>query len=44
MSDLTGSFPATWHTLDDDMQHISRKTLEAVGNTVLNVIYKEKSI
>lgn len=44
VSDVTGSFPATWHTLDDDMQHISKKTLEAVGNTVLNVIYKEKAI
>lgn len=44
MSDVTGSFPATWHTLDDDMQHISKKTLDAVGNTVLNVIYKEKAI
>ncbi|MDE5568217.1 MAG: M28 family peptidase [Muribaculaceae bacterium] len=44
MSDATGSFPATWHTLDDDIQHISKKTLDAVGNTVLNVIYKEKAI
>lgn len=44
MSDVTGSFPATWHTLDDDMQHISRETLDAVGKTVLNVIYKEKSL
>lgn len=44
VSDVTGSFPATWHTLDDDMQHISKKTLDAVGNTVLNVIYKEKAI
>lgn len=42
MSNATGSFPATWHTLDDDIQHISKETLEAVGNTVLNVIYKEK--
>lgn len=43
VSDVTGSFPATWHTLDDDMRNISRKTLDAVGKTVLNVIYKEKS-
>lgn len=43
VSDETGSFPAAWHTLDDDMRNISRKTLEVVGNTVLNVIYKEKS-
>ena len=44
VSKATGNFPATWHTLDDDMQHISTKTLDAVGKTVLNVIYKEKSI
>lgn len=40
----TGNFPATWHTLDDDMQHISTETLDAVGKTVLNVVYKEKSL
>lgn len=44
VSDATGNFPATWHTLADDMQHISTKTLDAVGKTVLNVVYKEKSI
>ncbi len=44
MSEVTGDFPATWHTLDDDMQHISTTTLDAVGKTVLNVIYKEKAI
>lgn len=44
MSDVTGSFPATWHTLDDDLQHISTKTLDAVGKTVQNVIYKEKAV
>lgn len=44
VSNATGNFPATWHTLDDDMQHISTKTLDAVGKTVLNVVYKEKSI
>ena len=43
VSEVTGSFPATWHTLDDDIQHISKETLDAVGNTVLNVIYKEKA-
>ena len=44
VSGATGNFPATWHTLDDDMQHISKKTLDAVGKTVLNVVYKEKAI
>lgn len=31
-----------WHTQDDDMKNISRETLKAVGQTVLEVIYKEK--
>lgn len=44
VSKATGNFPATWHTLDDDVMHISHKTLDAVGKTVLNVVYKEKSI
>lgn len=44
MSDATGNFPTTWHTLDDDMQYISRRTLDAVGKTVLNVVYKEKDL
>lgn len=44
LSDVTGNFPATWHTLDDNMQHISTRSLDVVGKTVLNVIYKEKSI
>lgn len=43
LSDVTGNFPATWHTLDDTMRHISRRTLGAVGKTVLNVIYKESA-
>ena len=38
----TTSFNPTWHTLDDDMDNIDRATLKAVGETVLNVIYKEK--
>jgi hypothetical protein len=39
----TGSFSPTWHTLDDKMDNIDRKTLSAVGRTVTNIIYKEKS-
>ena len=37
---LTG-FPATWHTLDDTMEHISRETLQAVGSTVWTVLTKK---
>ena len=44
MNDVTGDFPPTWHTLDDDMQHISLRPLEAVGKTVLNVLYKEPAL
>lgn len=35
------SFTSTWHTLQDNMDHIDRKTLKAVGQTVLHVIYNE---
>lgn len=31
-----------WHTMDDNMEIIDRATLNAVGQTVLEVIYKEK--
>lgn len=36
------SFGDTWHTINDNMQHIDRNTLQAVGQTVLEVIYNEK--
>lgn len=39
----TGSFNPSWHTHADNMAGIDRATLGAVGNTVLNVIYKEKA-
>jgi len=39
----TGAFPPTWHTLEDKLENIDKNTLKAVGETVLNVIYKEKS-
>ncbi len=32
-----------WHTLDDTMKHIDKSTLNAVGTTILNVLYKEKN-
>lgn len=41
-NDQTRSFNPTWHTAQDDMDHIDRQTLKAVGQTVLNVIYTEK--
>ena len=43
--DLNGelsSFGDFWHTLDDNMDVIDRNTLQAVGQTVLQVIYNEK--
>ncbi len=40
-SAATHSFPETWHTLSDDMSSIDRKSLEAVGQTVLNLLYRE---
>ena len=36
------SFGPTWHTLDDNMEHISRNTLKAVGQTMIQVIYTEE--
>ena len=32
-------FGAFWHTIDDTMEHICRRTLNAVGTTILHVIY-----
>lgn len=37
----TGSFNATWHTLDDNIDNIDRESLRAVGQTLLNLIYSE---
>lgn len=42
-NEVTGTFAPTWHTLDDNMSNIDKATLKAVGETVLNVIYKEKA-
>lgn len=41
-NDITKSFNPTWHTASDDMDHIDKTTMKAVGQTVLNVIYAEK--
>lgn len=39
---VTGSFPETWHTLNDNMSNIDRSTLKAVGQVVADVIYGER--
>lgn len=39
----TGSFSPVWHTVSDDMNHIDKATLKAVGQTVANTIYNEKT-
>ena len=35
------SFGPTWHTVSDDMQHIDKNTLQAVGQTLLQLIYSD---
>ena len=35
-----GSFGPTWHTVNDDLQHIDRNTLRAVGQTLVQLIYQ----
>ena len=35
------SFGPTWHTIQDDMQHIDKNTLHAVGQTLVQLIYNE---
>lgn len=36
------NFSASWHTHNDNMSVIDKNTLKAVGQTLLEVIYKEK--
>lgn len=36
------AFGPTWHTVNDTMAHIDKNTLEAVGQTVIQVLYSEK--
>jgi glutaminyl-peptide cyclotransferase len=38
----TGGFAQSWHTHKDNMSNISKITLKAVTETVLQVIYREK--
>ena len=37
------SFGPTWHTVNDDMQHIDRNTLQAVGQTLIQVLFSERA-
>lgn len=37
-----GGFCNTWHTMDDNLDNISRQTLKAIGQTMMEVIYNEK--
>ena len=36
------SFGPTWHTLDDNMEHIDPATLKAVGQTLVQVLFTEE--
>lgn len=36
------SFGPTWHTLDDNMEHIDKATLKAVGQTMVQLLFTEK--
>ena len=38
----SGGFPATWHTLNDNIANINKETLKAVGQTLLEVIWTEQ--
>lgn len=42
-NEQTMTFPPTWHTHEDNLDNIDKKSLEAVGRTVLNVVYNENS-
>ena len=33
------NFGPTWHTISDDMQHIDKNTLQAVGQTLIQLIF-----
>ena len=36
------SFGPTWHTVSDDMAHLDKNTMKAVGQTMIQVLYTEK--
>jgi len=35
------SFGPTWHTVNDDMNHLDKNTLQAVGQTLVQVLFSE---
>lgn len=35
------NFGPTWHTVSDDMQHIDKNTLQAVGQTLVQLLFSE---
>lgn len=35
-------FGPTWHTVSDDMAHLDKNTLKAVGQTIIQVLYTEE--
>jgi hypothetical protein len=39
----TSTFPASWHTMADDLPAINTSTLYAVGQTLANIIYSERN-
>lgn len=41
-SNATRSFPASWHTMGDNLDNIDRGSLKAAGQTVLNTLFLEK--
>lgn len=38
----SGAFPKTWHTHDDNLANISKESLQAVGATVMRVVWAER--
>lgn len=40
-TDGSSGFGPTWHTANDNMEHIDKNVLKAVGQTVLQVLYNE---
>ena len=40
-TDAPSGFGPTWHTVNDNMEHIDRQVLKAVGQTVIQVIFNE---
>ena len=40
-TDGPSPFGPTWHTVNDDMQHLDKNTLEAVGQTLVQLIFQK---